>query len=102
MAKSNIGNSKTIGISTSKTDDKTISSLVSFLTKNGASELHRRKTPFGMTVIELDADDMIPTWDQLRGGIRDQFPDLKLQYSEGFEDEDDNYTQEVESLEIYD
>lgn len=57
-----------------------------------------------MTVVELNADDMFPTWDQLRGALRDKFPKLKLQYSEGTDDEDvdDYYVQDVESLEIYD
>lgn len=103
MAKINIGLSKTVGISTSKADDKTIDSLVSFLEKNGIEELHRRKTPFGMTIVELDADSMFPTWDQLRGALRDKFSELELQYSEGLDDDDDNdYVQEYESLEIYD
>ncbi len=55
-----------------------------------------------MTIVELDADDMFPTWDQLRGAIRDEFPNFKLQYDEGIEDDEDHYVQNYESLEIYD
>ena len=94
--------SKTVGISTSKTDAKTISSLVSFLKENGIEELHRRKTPFGMTIVELDADGMYPSWEQLRGALRDKFSELKIQYDEGFDNDDEYYTQQYESLEIYD
>lgn len=103
MAKLNIGLSKTVGISVSETDDKTLDSLVSFLTDQGIEELHRRKTPLGMTLVELDADEMFPTWDQLRGALREKFPQFELQYDEGTDDEgDDYYVQEYESLEIYD
>lgn len=102
MAKTNIGMSKTVGISTSETDDKTINSLVKFLSKHGIEELHRRKTPLGMTIVELEAEDMLPTWEQLRGALRDKFPQFKYQYDEGIEEDDDFYTQEYESLEIYD
>ncbi len=102
MAKANIGKSKTIGISTSETDDKTIDKLVLFLKQSGIDELHRRKTPLGMTIVELDADDMFPTWEQLRGALSSEFPDMNYQYDEGIEDEDDHYIQEYESLEIYD
>ena len=102
MAKSNIGKSKSVGISTSKVDETRINVLVKFLKKNGIEELNRRKTPLGMTVVELNADDMYPTWDQLRGALRNEFPEFKLQYDEGVEDEDEYYSQEYESLEIYD
>ena len=102
MAKLNIGSKKTVDISLNK-PLKLINSLVKFLEKQGIEEIHRRKTPFGMTMVELNANDMYPTWDQLRGALKDKFPDLKLQYSEDDgNDEDDYYVQEVENLTIYD
>ena len=102
MAKVNIGFSKEVDITFTETDKKAAKKLVQFLAKHGIEELSRRETAFGLISIELDADGMAPSWEQLRGALQDKFPDFKYQFSEGVDDDDPMYYKEYESLAIYD
>ena len=102
MAKTNLGFSREVDITLTETGKSEANKLVKFLKKNGIDEINRRTTSFGLISIEMDADGMYPSWEQLRGALKEEFPDLKYQYSEGMDDDNDDFYKEVESLEIYD
>ena len=102
MAKVNLGFSKEVDITFTETEKADADKLVKFLKKHGIDELSRRDTAYGLISIELDADDMFPSWEQLRGALAEDFPQFKYQYSEGVDDDDPMYYKDYESLEIYD
>ena len=102
MAKTNLGFSKDVDITFTETGKSQANKLVKFLNKHGIDELSRRETAFGLISIELDADEMYPSWEQLRGALKEEFPEFKYQYSEGVEEDDPLYYKEYEALAIYD
>lgn len=103
MAKTNLGLSMEVDITLTNTGEKEASKLVQFLESHGIEELSRTKTAHGFLSIELTADEMFPSWDQLRGALNSEFPQYNYVFSEGTEDnEDDEYSTEYESLSIYD
>ena len=101
MAKINLGFSREVDITFTDTSKGKAKKVVNFLKKHGIEEVGRRDTSFLLS-IEFDADGMYPSWEQLRGALKEEFPEFKYQYSEGIEDDDPDYYKEYESLAIYD
>ena len=99
MAKTNLGLSKDIGITLNKNGN--IDEVVQFLESNGAEELSRRDSTESV-FIELMAEDLFISWNQLEADLTRKFPKLKTQFSEGMDDDDPLYYQQYEHLEIYD
>ena len=102
MAKTNLGYTKDVSITFTETGKSSANKLVKFLEKHGIEELSRRDRASGLISIELDAENMSPTWEQLRGALKEEFPEFKYQYSEGLDDDDPLYYIEYEALAIYD
>ena len=102
MAKKYIGLTRTVDITFTEATKTEANKLVKFLEKNGLDELSRRETQFGLISIELNAEEMNPNWEQLRGALKESFPDYKYQFSEGVDDDDPHYYKDEEVLSIYD
>ena len=105
MGKLYLGLEKTISVSLKHTSpeysEELYAGLRDFLTDRGVEESTRRKS-INYTFIEYDANDLTVTWKKLESDLEENFPIFKTEYSEGLEDEEeDNFTNDSEHLEIF-
>ena len=91
--------SKTVTASLPKDNEQLISQIVDFLAERNIEEVNRRSST-RYTFLEFNAESMRGSWKRLEADLEDDFDNLKTQYSEGSEDEEDYYSEE-ENLEIY-
>lgn len=97
-----IGLIKTIGVNYDIKKDSFTNELETsvrdFFKERGINETKRNKG-IKYKFIDYDADEMTVSWNRLQADMEDAFPSLKLQYTEGVDDEED-YNGRYENLEV--